>query len=88
MPCPSAIPGAGEERPPVRGENDARGCSLGLGSCWIGLARGLAHDPEFVKDLDIPADNELVASIILGYPRKEEMRPSVRDEPKILGWLK
>jgi nitroreductase len=62
--------------------------SLGLGSCWIGFAKSLAHDPEFVKDLNIPADHQLVASIIFGYPKKEEMRPSARDEPKILGWLK
>lgn len=62
--------------------------SLGLGSCWIGFARGLGQDVEFMSDLNIPADHQLVAPIIFGYPMREDMRPSVRDEPKILGWLK
>jgi nitroreductase len=62
--------------------------SLGLGSCWIGFAKGLAHDPEFVKEMNVPADHQLVASIILGYPKKEDMRSSVRDEPQVLGWLR
>lgn len=62
--------------------------SLGLGSCWIGFARALGQDPEFMRELNVPADHQLVASIILGYPRKGDMRPSVRDEPKVLGWLK
>lgn len=61
--------------------------SLGLGSCWIGFARSLAQDPEFMKDLNVPAGDQLVASIVLGYPKKEEMRSSVRDEPAILRWL-
>ena len=62
--------------------------SLGLGSCWIGFARALGQDPECLKELNVPADHQLVASIVLGYPRKGDMRPSVRDEPKVLGWLK
>ncbi|MDW5564243.1 MAG: nitroreductase [Methanomassiliicoccus sp.] len=62
--------------------------SLGLGSCWIGFAKGLTYDPEFVRELNVPADHQLVAPIILGYPKKEEMRPSARGEPQVLGWLK
>ena len=62
--------------------------SLGLGSCWIGFAKSLGGDPEFVKEMNVPGDHSLAASLILGYPKNEGSRPSVRDEPKILGLLK
>lgn len=62
--------------------------SLGLGSCWIGFARSLGHDPEFVRELKVPADHQLAASIVMGHPKNEETRLSVRGEPKLLGWIK
>ena len=62
--------------------------SLGLGSCWIGFARSLGQDPGFMKDLNVPGGHQLLASIILGYPKNEEMSQSVRGEPMVLSWLK
>lgn len=62
--------------------------SFGLGSCWIGFAKPLMHDPGFMKSINVPSDHQLIASLIFGHPRKADMRPATREEPRILGWLK
>lgn len=40
----------------------------GIGSCWIGFARGFCGTPEFKDELKVPPEYELVAPVILGYP--------------------
>lgn len=40
----------------------------GIGSCWIGFARGYCGTPSYMKELNIPEGYELVAPVILGYP--------------------
>ncbi|MEM0360207.1 MAG: nitroreductase family protein [Candidatus Diapherotrites archaeon] len=60
--------------------------SLGLGSCWIGLAKPLNKDPETLKELGIPKGMEIVAPLIFGYPKKEDKSIPKR-EPKILKWI-
>lgn len=40
----------------------------GIGSCWIGFARGYCGTPGFMKELNVPDGYELVAPVILGYP--------------------
>lgn len=62
--------------------------AYGLGSCWIGFAKPLMFDPEFMKSVNVPMDHQLIAPLIFGYPRKADSRPSTRGEPQILGWLK
>ncbi|MDI9378237.1 MAG: nitroreductase family protein [Candidatus Thermoplasmatota archaeon] len=42
---------------------------MGLGTCWIGLAQGLNGDPDFRKELDIPEDRTLRATIPWDIPR-------------------
>jgi nitroreductase len=56
-----------------------------LGTCWIGLGAHL-RNPALLKDLGISADLQIVAPIILGYP-KEIPEPPERKEPVILGIL-
>ena len=58
--------------------------SLGLGTCWIGLAAGLGNDAGFLKDNKVPDGHNLMASIILGYPKNGFPGRSERDEPVIL----
>jgi nitroreductase len=41
----------------------------GIGSRWIGFARPWLNLPSTKKELGIPSDYEVVAPIILGYPR-------------------
>ena len=62
--------------------------SMGLGTCWIGLATGLGNDCDFVRDNNVPDGHRFLAAIILGYPKNEPPGPSVRDEPTILSWIR
>lgn len=43
--------------------------TLGIGSCWIGTAVGLANDPKVKTELGVPEDHEVHAAIIFGYPK-------------------
>lgn len=45
--------------------------SLGLGSCWIGMAVALDQDPEVRKAFQLTEDEHLQATIILGYPDED-----------------
>jgi nitroreductase len=54
-----------------------------LGTCWIGLGAHL-RDSAILKDLGITGDLQIVAPIILGYP-KSIPEASERSEPVILG---
>jgi len=43
--------------------------SLGIGSCWIGTAVGLANDPKIKAELGVPEDHQVHAAVIFGYPK-------------------
>jgi nitroreductase len=59
--------------------------SLGIGSCYIGLANTLQEDDEARKIIKIPKNHEIVSFLIFGYP--DERIPVPNREPKILNWL-
>jgi nitroreductase len=42
--------------------------SIGLGSCFIGMARLLMRNESLLKELNIGADKNIVAAVICGYP--------------------
>jgi nitroreductase len=42
--------------------------SRGLGTCWIGLGAHI-RDRKILSDMGVPEDCEIVAPIILGYPK-------------------
>jgi len=54
----------------------------GLGTCWIGLGMNI-QDSELRKHIEMPEDCQIVAPIILGYPKRIP-EPSERKEPQIL----
>ena len=54
----------------------------GLGTCWIGLGNYI-RDPELVKQLGITEDVQIVAPIIMGFPRRIP-EPPERKDPQIL----
>lgn len=60
--------------------------SLGLGSCWIGFAKGLDKDDESRRELGIPENFEIVAPLIFGYPSRAYDKIPLR-KPKVLKWL-
>ena len=43
-------------------------CTKELGTCWIGLGRFI-EDPEILKLIGMPDDHQIVAPIIIGYPK-------------------
>ena len=54
----------------------------GLGTCWIGLGKFI-QDPELRQLVGIPDDCQIVAPIIIGYP-KSIPGPTEREDPRIL----
>jgi nitroreductase len=56
--------------------------AMGLGTCWVGLGSNI-RDPEIRKAIGIPEDCQIVAPIIVGYPRGVPT-PRDRNEPQIL----
>lgn len=60
-------------------------CSMGLGSCVIGMAVAALNTPAIKAEFGIPADCAAVAPIILGLPAGATPATS-RKPPDILGW--
>jgi nitroreductase len=61
--------------------------SLGIGSCWIGLALHLGWDAEFLKEVGVPEGYKLIAPLIFGYPAKGELKAPPRNAEVILKWM-
>lgn len=61
--------------------------SLGIGSCWIGLAESLGYDTEFLKEIEMPEDHKLIAPLIFGYPTKQNLKAPARNADVILKWI-
>jgi len=60
--------------------------SLGLGTCWIGLAGALSRDPGFVKETGSDGLKHQ-GTLVIGYPAKEQ-KPTPRGETPIISWVK
>lgn len=60
--------------------------SLGLGSCWIGLAGALGSDKEFLKKIRVPDTHKLIAQLIFGYPSKSNLHAPARNSDVIISW--
>ena len=54
----------------------------GLGTCWIGLGNDI-QDPRLKTELGITEDLQLIAPVILGYPKEIPPIPG-RKDPRIL----
>jgi len=57
----------------------------GLGTCWIGFARPWLNLPETKREFGLPEKFEVVAPILLGYP-KEWPEPHGRN-PAEIHWV-
>jgi len=60
-------------------------CSMGLGTCVIGLAVPALNAPEWKKEMNVPEDVNAYVAIILGEP-EGEVPPKPRKAPEILAW--
>ncbi len=56
--------------------------ALDLGTCWIALGSEI-QDPEIRRQIGMPEDYQIVAPMILGYPKDVPATPT-RNEPQIL----
>ncbi|MDD4650694.1 MAG: nitroreductase [Methanothrix sp.] len=61
--------------------------SLGIGSCWIGLASPLGQDPAILADLGVPDRCKLEGTLIFGYPTKLDHKAPRRDKEVVLKWI-
>lgn len=61
--------------------------SLGIGSCWIGFGISLDNDPEARSELGVPENEEIIATLIFGYPKAPHTQVPEREVP-IHAWLK
>jgi nitroreductase len=59
----------------------------GLGTCWIGSFKELKTEKKIKKLLNTPKNYELIASIIVGYPKKG-YKPLIREKKKLSEILK
>jgi nitroreductase len=61
--------------------------SLGLGSCYIGLAQPLERVASMMKELGVSERHRLVASLIFGFPAGGELKAPERNRDVILRWI-
>ncbi|WP_241481322.1 nitroreductase family protein [Methanoculleus sediminis] len=59
--------------------------ALGIGSCWIGSAALVQQNPDLLAALKVPADHQIVAPLIFGYPGPLSPK-AVRREPQVT-WI-
>jgi nitroreductase len=63
------------------------GRSLGIGSCFIGMALRLGSDDVTLEELKVPKGHRLIAPLIFGYPIKDIQTAPPRKEDVILNWI-
>lgn len=63
------------------------GRSLGIGSCWIGMAMPLGSDDAVLEELKVPKGHRLIAPLIFGYPVKDIQTAPPRKEDVVLNWI-
>jgi nitroreductase len=61
--------------------------SLGVGSCFIGLAQPLERVEGIMKELGVPERHRLIAAIIFGFPARRDLEAPVRNRDVILRWI-
>jgi len=61
--------------------------SLGIGSCWIGLAGPLGSDRKTRDKLKVPKGYRLMATLVFGYPANEGQKAPARNEDILISWI-
>lgn len=60
--------------------------SIGLGSCWIGLASPPGSDKKTLGELKVPNGYRLRAAIVFGYPTNEARKAPARNQDVLINW--
>ena len=61
--------------------------SMGIGSCWIGLAGPLGSDKKTLKELGVPKGYRLMATLVFGYPTNDVRKAPERNEDVLIKWV-
>ena len=58
--------------------------SLGLGTCWVSLIKGLTWDRKYMREvLDLDYPFKIVSSLTLGYPAGQVDNIVAREQPRV-----
>ncbi|MBI9077400.1 MAG: nitroreductase family protein [Desulfatibacillum sp.] len=57
--------------------------SLGLGTCWVSLAKAIGFNRGLSRKLGIEEPFRIVSSLTLGYPQGQVDNPVAREQPRI-----
>ncbi len=61
--------------------------SMGIGSCWIGLAGPLGSDKKTLSELNVPKGHRLMATLVFGYPTNDVRKAPERNEDVLINWV-
>ena len=61
--------------------------SLGIGSCWIGLANVLNLNKKYLRDIGVPEGYHIAAAIIFGYPAEKKTKLPIRKVGDVIKWI-
>jgi len=62
--------------------------TMGLGSCWIGLAHFIDLNKRLIEKIGVPPDHHIASVLIFGYPLEPIAKPSIRKPCSgIIRWM-
>lgn len=61
--------------------------SIGIGSCWIGLAKFLELDEKVMEGLNVPKEYHVSACLTFGYPAKIPKAPIRNPSADVIKWI-
>lgn len=61
--------------------------SMGLGSCWIGLAQFLKYNRGAYEKIGVPSGYHVVGVLVFGHPEVIPKMPERKKESSIIRWI-
>jgi len=62
--------------------------SLGLGSCWVGLAHFIDLNKTLIRKIGVPEGHHISAALIFGHPDGEPGKPMIRRPcSDVINWI-
>lgn len=62
--------------------------SLGIGSCWIGLAHFLSLNKKWLRKIDVPKEYHISAVLVFGHPKGKPPRAPLRKPlADVINWI-
>ena len=61
--------------------------ALGLGSCWIGFASVLGLKKTMLRDIGVPEDYHIAATLVVGHPKGNPQPPMRNPMADVINWI-